>query len=229
MTTNLQLFGPIHWAIIIAIPLLAGGLAMWARRVPAAARPLCIAIGIFLAAGEIAWWIFKYSHEGWRFPEGLPLQLCDLAVWLAVFACLTLRPLIYEFAYYAGIGGSMMAVLQPDLWAPLCSYSTIYFFVSHGGVVVAVLYLTWARLARPRPGSAWRALALLCVWVAIVGSFDAVFRTNYVYLRSKPASASILDFFGPWPWYIFGAFGVALILFLLMSLPFRHTASGHEV
>ena len=193
-----------------------------------AAKPIRLTLAAFLTVNELIWYVFKYSHEGWRFPEGLPLQLCDLSLWLAILACLTLRPLIYEFAYFAGIGGSMMAVLQPDLWAPLCSYPTIYFFVVHGGVVVAVLYLTWARLARPRPGSAWRAFLLLCAFAAVVGAFDAVFHTNYVYLRQKPGSASLLDFFGPWPWYIFGGLGVALIVFLLMSLPFRRRVR-HDV
>ena len=129
---------------------------MLARRLPDVATPVRYSLAAFLTINELIWYGFRYSQEGFRFPEGLPLELCDLSLWLTILACVTLRPLIYEFAYFAGIGGSMMAVLQPDLWAPLCSYPTIYFFLAHGGVVVAVLYLTWARLRRPRPGSMWR-------------------------------------------------------------------------
>ena len=60
------------------------------------------------------------------------------------------------------------------------------------------------------------------VCAVLVGPFD-YFYTNYFYLRSKPANPSLLDFLGPWPIYIAGTGAVALVLFLLLYLPVRHT------
>jgi len=221
MATDFVLFGPTHLLIVAAIPTLAAAVAFRVRRRPASARRLRLAAGIFLLANELVWYGYKLHHEGIRYPEGLPLQLCDLALWLTVIAALTLHQLTYEVAYFAALGGSTMAVLTPELWAPTLSYPTIYFFTAHGGVIVIILLLTWGKLARPRPGCLWRAFLILNAYAAVVGAFNAMHGTNYMFLCQKPSSASLLDYFGPWPVYIVVGEGVAVLAFYLLHLPFR--------
>ncbi|MBI4873691.1 MAG: TIGR02206 family membrane protein [Acidobacteria bacterium] len=227
MKPNFVLFGVVHWAILAAIPALAA-LAGWvARRHP---RPVRLGVGAFLLVNELTWYAYRLRVEGWRFPEGMPLQLCDLALWLTIVAAFTGRVWALEIAYYAAIAGSSQAVLTPDLWEPFPSYPTVYFFLAHGGVIAAVLALIWGRIARPRPGSTWRALAAVNLFALFVGMFNLVFKTNYMYLCRKPPNASLLDVMGAWPWYILAGEALALGLFLLLGLPFRSPgASDKEI
>src|SRR5581483_158848 len=132
----MPLFGVVHVALLLTIAGTAAALSVLCQRRPALARPLRLALGWGLAVNEIVWWIFRYSHEGFRFPQNVPLQFCDASVWFTVAACLTLSPLIVEVAYFAGLTGPLMAILTPDLWSPWPSYPALYFFLADGGIVI---------------------------------------------------------------------------------------------
>ncbi|WP_321476085.1 TIGR02206 family membrane protein [uncultured Paludibaculum sp.] len=221
MRTDFVLFGPAHFAIMAVIPCVAALLVWLVRGNAVAARRVRLAFGSFLLVNELVWYGYKLSMEGVRFPEGLPLQLCDLSLWLTVITLLALRPWTFEPGFFVGIAGASMAVVTPELWAPAWSYPTAYFFVAHGGIIAAMLFLVWSGQARPGPHAMWRGFLVLNAWAAFVGTFNAIFHTNYMFLCHKPVSASALDAMGPWPWYLLGGEVAALVLFGLLSLPFR--------
>ncbi|MBI3585862.1 MAG: TIGR02206 family membrane protein [Ignavibacteriales bacterium] len=228
MIASFQLFGVVHLLILTAIPLIAGALVWLARHNEKTTLQIRLSLGILIALNELIWYGYVL-RQGWvSFPYGLPLNLCDVALWLTVVAALTLKPAIFELAYFWGLAGSGMAILTPDLGASLPSYPAIQFFTAHSGVIIAVLYITWRRLAKPRTGSWLRAFAFLNFYAAVIAVFNAVFKTNYFYLCEKPASASLLDYMGPWPVYVIIGEVLALGIFVLLYLPFRKATPQHE-
>ncbi|MFZ5927038.1 MAG: TIGR02206 family membrane protein [Acidobacteriota bacterium] len=220
METDFVLFGARHWGVILAIPLAAALLRLAAGPGARRGRAVRLAAGIFLAVNELVWYAYRLYTEGGRFPEALPLNLCDLSLWMTVFTLLTLNRWLFDATWFVGIGGASMAVLTPELWAPFWSYPTMYFFTAHGGVIAALVFLAWAGMARPRRNAFWRAMLVLHAWAAFVGTFNLVFHTNYMYLCGKPHAPSLLDFMGPWPWYILTGDAVAVVVFGLLALPF---------
>jgi hypothetical integral membrane protein (TIGR02206 family) len=114
-----------------------------------------------------------------------------------------------------------MSLLTPDMPPSYPALLAVQFFAEHGLLVIAILYLVWSRQARPRPGSVWRAMLAINIYAACVGTFDYFYKTDYMFLRAKPQTVSALDLLGPWPWYILGTEGVAVVFFLLLYLPFR--------
>jgi hypothetical integral membrane protein (TIGR02206 family) len=216
----MKLFGPLHVTLLVAIGVSALTLVTLCRRGVLSARAVSFALGSALAINEIVWWISRYSREGIH-AGNLPLQLCDVAVWVAVIACITRVPALAEFTWFAGMAGAGMALLTPDLAAPWPQWPAIYFFLAHGGVVISAALLAFSGVMPFHPRSVWRPFGILLAYAALVGCVDAVLHTNYMYLRSKPASASLLDAVGPWPWYIAAGAGIGLALFSLLWLPVR--------
>jgi hypothetical integral membrane protein (TIGR02206 family) len=198
------------------VPAVAAALARAARK-----RIVHRGLGIFLAANELTWYGYLIYHSSVSFPDGLPLHLCNLTQWLTVLTCWRPTRWAAELAYFAGTGGALMAILTPDLWAPTLSYETAQFFVSHDGIVIAIGTLVFSGMVKLNRRSVWRAFGLVNVYALCIGLFNAAFDANYMYLCGKPPNPSVLDYLGPWPWYIVGGELIAFCIFAILALPFR--------
>ncbi len=214
-------FSIVHLIVLAAIPLFAAGLAMLGRRSPRALRWIRLALGFLIGLNELIWYGYVLI-QGWViFPHGLPLDLCDLVLWLTVFTLFTNKTWPFDLIYYWGLIGTGMAVLTPDIGATFPSYVAIKFLLAHGAVVMAILFLVLSKSARPSKGSLRKALVWINVYALTVGCFNFIFHTNYFYLCQKPLSGSLLDYLGPWPWYLICGEGLAVMLFYVLWIPFR--------
>ena len=90
MRSNFILFGWIHWLILLSIPAMAAAASWMTRQVPAQGKYHRWVFGTLLLVNELIYYGYKASKHWFQFPAGLPLQLCDLIVWLTVLAALTL-------------------------------------------------------------------------------------------------------------------------------------------
>jgi hypothetical integral membrane protein (TIGR02206 family) len=96
----------------------------------------------------------------------------------------------------------------------------VVYFGLHVTVVVAAAVVVFGLGRRPRPGAAERAFFLTNAYAAVVGVVDGLWEKNFLYLREKPWAPTLLDWLGPWPLYIVAVEVLALVLFLLLALPF---------
>ena len=221
MTTNFRLFGITHLAILCAVVLVAAVLAAAQRKLAPGGKAIRLGLAWVILLETIGWDTYLAVHGQLRFPGQLPVELCDMTLYLTVIALFTLNAAVFDLAYYGALAATSMALLTPNLLAPFPSLVDAQYFAGHGLPVMAILYLVWSRQARPRPGSVTRAMIGVNVWAAFDGALDWIFKTNYMYLRVKPVNVSLLDVMGPWPWYILAGECVALGLFLLLYLPYR--------
>jgi hypothetical integral membrane protein (TIGR02206 family) len=220
------LFGPDH-LVVLALTLVAALAATaFARRhrEDRAGLALRLALALLMLAG-VTGYVVAEALKGEVHPlEFLPLHLCDAAIFVGIFALLTRRPLACELLYFWALAGSTLAMLTPEVWYAFPDWRFVVFFLMHGLTVTAAVTLTFGFGCRPRAGAAWRAFALTAAYAVVVGALNLLLGANFLYLRAKPVTPTLLDRFGPGPWYIVVAGGIGLVLFHLLALPFRGRA-----
>jgi hypothetical integral membrane protein (TIGR02206 family) len=214
------LFGTAHLWTLVLIAAVALLLPLAVRRLaPAAVTP----VGLMLAAlllGQEAVDVALQLRQFGPSVQLLPLHLCTLAVFVTAWMLVTHSPRVFEVAYFWALAGTTQALLTPDLRAGFPAPAYLFFFAGHGLVLVGVLYATLALGLRPYPMSILRVAFITLALAAVVFGINLALGTNFLYLMAKPAGASLLDRFGPWPWYWLGLVGVALVSFLLLYAPF---------
>ena len=183
----------------------------------------CIALAVILVGAEVGWWAYLATTHasGGDLASALPLQLCDAAIFIAAAALVLRKQLLVEVTYFWGLAGTIQAVITPDLPQHFPSFLFFQYYVAHGGIVAAALFLVVGLGQRPRRAAVVRIALITIAYTLLVGAIDAATGANYMYLRNKPASASLLDLLGPWPFYIVWASLVGVALLLILDAPFR--------
>lgn len=213
-------FGPAHLAVLASVPIVAALLARVHRAAPQRSGLIRRLLGVVLLANCAAYYVSFVVTGEQLFPGHVPLELCDVSVFLVAAVLLTREARLFDVAYYWALAGAGNALFTPN-FTHASWFIWVQYFVSHGVIVAATLYLVLSRQARPRPGSIGRVFLITNGYALLVGLFDWAFKTNYMYLRHKPPAPTLLDVLGPWPWYIVVGEGLAFGLFLLLYLPFR--------
>lgn len=212
---------PEHVGALLATAIAAAGLVVLARRNQNWWWLRLLAA--VLVADEIVWLatVVAGGGEPGQRAQPLPLQVCDVAIFVAALALWTRNQLAVEVTYFWGLAGTIQGLLTPDLPQHFPNYLYFQYYIAHGGVVTAALVLVVGLRLYPRRLALIRIAGLTAAYAIFVGLVDAATGADYMYLRAKPASASLLDVLGPWPVYILSATVVAIVLFVVLDTPFR--------
>jgi hypothetical integral membrane protein (TIGR02206 family) len=223
-----EIFGPDHLAVLALTVVGALALVAVARRhrtdgVGAAIR---LTLAALMLAGVSGYVGAELRLGQVALVEFLPLHLCDAAIFVGVFALVTRQALACELLYFWALAGSTLAMVTPEVIWAFPDWRFVVFFLMHGLTVIAAAVLTFGFGCRPRPGAAWRAFGLTIAYAAFVAVLNRLLDANFLYLRAKPVTPTLLDRFGPWPWYLVVSAAIGLGLFHLLAIPFRGARRG---
>jgi hypothetical integral membrane protein (TIGR02206 family) len=216
-----ELFGTGHLA---ALAIIAGACAFliwgWKNPSDAAKRNMrLLLLGVFLLA-ESSWHGWNLWNDAWTIQRHLPLHSCSIRAWCSIYILLTRSYRVYEIIFFIGTAGAIQTVLTPDAGAyGLPHFRAIQTLAAHGLIIVTIVFMTAIEGYRPTWRSLWKTMLLANIYLVIVTSINFLLGSNYMYTLRKPATASLLDHMGPWPWYILTGELVALAMFTLLYLP----------
>jgi hypothetical integral membrane protein (TIGR02206 family) len=211
-----------YWLAVGIAAAICATLCVLARRWPGPwTRWPGRAIALVLAADATTFVATPLVEGTWSTRSSLPLQLCDVALAIAAIACwLPHWQFGVELTYFWGLAGTLQAVATPNLSVGFPHLDFFEFVIGHVGIVVAALFLVIGLRRTPRRGAVLRVFVLTAVYTGLVGAVDAITGANYMFLAAVPAHTSLLSVLGPWPWYLFGATGVAIAALLILDAPF---------
>ncbi|MEP6698231.1 MAG: TIGR02206 family membrane protein [Verrucomicrobiota bacterium] len=217
-------FGVAHLIVIaltITLPLVFAAMARRTRSV-ALNRVFSAAIAALLVVNYVGYIVYRARQGTIDWTEMLPMQLCDWTMFVVIIALATGgRRSWLEVGYFWGIGGSLQAILTPNLQFGFPDFRFLSFFADHCGIVVGVLFLMLSLRFRPDLRSIWRTLIWSEIYLVVTLLVDRLTGVNYGFLLHKPEAFSILSYLSDGRLlYILQMNGLALVFFALLYAPF---------
>lgn len=223
MHRKFQAYSAEHLVAIFLTIALPFALAALVRRAKSQRleRIIIVVILAALVANYIGYIVFIHHLGELTWKQMLPMQMCDWAMAVIMIALWTGWPRWFEVAYFWGIGGTLQAILTPNLHYAFPDTRCISFFVSHSGIIVAIVFLMLTRRLRPYPMSILRAFFWAEVYFVCALIVDQLTQVNYGYLLHKPDTFSLLSYLSDSrPFYLLEFQVLALVFFVLLYLPF---------
>jgi hypothetical integral membrane protein (TIGR02206 family) len=216
------LFGPAHLVGLAMVAAVCLGIWLTRERFGLRAQRISrwgLLVIIYLCEGSWQMWMLVTGQ--WTIQGMLPLWLCSVTSWSMPLLLVLRSRRYYEWAYFMGIIGAAMALLTPDLLNyGFPHFRFIEFFLLHGAIITAIVYMTVVERFRPT----WRSLLPVVLitnlyWLFCAG-VNHLIGSNYLYTQGKLAAPSLLDLLGPHPWYLLSMEGLGIVFCLLLYLPF---------
>ena len=173
-----------------------------------------IIIGVVIALGYLSWLCLEIIGGTFDIKLHLPFHLCRTANLLVAIVLIYRSYLAYEIVFFWGLT-VIHAIITPDITQGFPHYHFIRFWVTHQLMFIGVIYATFVYDIRPRKRSIYISFISVMIFFIITIPINLLLKSNYFWICGKPPVPTILDYFGPWPWYIIVVMILTLIHFYL--------------
>ena len=174
---------------------------------------------LFLCFSVVAWTAITLGLDRFNVVQSLPLSICNLFSLVAPFLFWTPNQRRFEIVYFFVLSGTLQAIITPDPEGGFPSYGFFKYWIVHCGLVIVVIHHLIAFKLFPRAKGILVTFMWLNIYILCLIPINLLLDANYFYLMRKPITPTLLDFFGPWPNYIFATEVLAIVVFAIMYMP----------
>ncbi|WP_335936188.1 TIGR02206 family membrane protein [Fusobacterium polymorphum] len=177
-------------------------------------------VAIAVLGVKIAELLFRHHYYGETVAELLPLHLCPIVIILSIFMMFFHSEILFQPVYFWSIG-AFFAILMPDIRDGMSNFASQSFFITHFFILFSTAYAFVHFRFRPTKAGFLCSFLLLVTLAFIMYFVNNKLGTNFLYVNHPPVTKSLMDFMGPWPYYIFSLAGIDIAISFFMYLPFR--------
>jgi len=222
---DFQMFSLSHFVVISIFILVSILIFLFKDKLKAEEwRYVEFGVAISLIIMETTYHLWMLLNGSWHVSHAIPLELCGISLILTVILLLIRNKLIYEILLFTALLGASQALFTPLLNYDFPHFRFFHFFYTHLMIIWVPLYFTWAKGYRPSIWSVLKLFIFLNVLMPVIMLINKLVGGNYMFLRHKPRSASLLDVLGPYPWYILSLEGLLISFSLIVWFLFREKA-----
>jgi hypothetical integral membrane protein (TIGR02206 family) len=215
------LFEPAHvWALII-IAVVTIAFPLWMRRrSPAWQRRVALGIALILVTYRMYGPFVYWYYDDVTLISQLPFQICGMLALLNAYMLWRRSYRVYEFSYCMSLSAALQPLLTPDVFYGFPHITFLLSTITHGLLVMSPVYATFVYGFRPTWHSVVFTFVASNIYMLLLFPINMLLGTNFMYVMHKPATASLLDYMGPWPVYILVGELIGLVFFLFWYTPF---------
>jgi len=151
----------------------------------------------------------------------LPIHLCRITALIAPYIMYKRQRFWLGMLYFWIIVGTLNANITPDLANGFPHFEYLCYFGLHSGLMILPFYAVFVYGLRITWQDLWKTFFMTNLFFFVVYGLNLILGSNYMYTMHKPDSASIIDYMGPWPWYILTGQFVVLIMMMIAFAPFK--------
>lgn len=228
MNGSFIMFSHVHLVTLIVLMTVILLLYLYRKKLkltPIKSKRLERGIAISLFVIEVLYHLWMAQTDRWGLEHSLPLELCSISLLAAILLLWTGNKHFIDFVLFAGIGGAIQAMLTPDLDMNFPHFRFFHFFYTHAAIILTGLYYVWVKSYKPTFKGVLKALIIVNVLLPLIILVNKLVDGNYMFLRMKPLNGSLLDYLGPYPWYLLSLEAVAFTIFTLLWLTLRPWAA----
>ena len=162
--------------------------------------------------------ILRWNVGIWDVAEDLPLHMCGIRFFTSTYALYKKNQTAFELSYFWGLAGAFQAIITPDPSRFVMDVSLFWNFLSHGLIILNVLWLIIIDNMRCRLGSYINIIIITNGSLFIISIVNTILGGNYWFICEKPGGESPF-IIGDWPLYLIGFEIAGIVLFGLLYIP----------
>ena len=166
-------------------------------------KKISYVIGTILILRVILIHPYQIYLGSWDIQSSLPLHLCGISSIISAIILFKFNQYLYEFLILLGVAGAVHSFLTPEFTTGMQGLLFYDYYISHGGIILSAIYLTYVLGHKPRIGSWLNVFFTSQLLVVFASFFNILLKSNYMYTCEKPIAENPL-IFGEWPYYFLG-------------------------
>ena len=173
---------------------------------------------ILLPACEISQHLWLILTNQWEV-SNLPLQLCSLSTFLAMYLFLKKNEKVFYLFYFIGTLPPFLAMVTPEMVYTFPHFHFIEYFLHHSVLPLAALYFILYEGYRIPSKAILSSFVTVNIIAVPIFILNQLIGTNFFYLASPTEAKTILTFFGSGIMYYINLEIAAVIVLSITYIP----------